>query len=78
VFNLLIELRDSGGFEPHVVAALEARGARYTGANSEALVLTRDKAITKKLLAWHGMPIPSSRRSAAGAAAARRTVSRFR
>src|SRR5262249_4183265 len=58
VFNLLIELRDSGGFEPHVVAALEARGVRYTGCNSEALVLTRDKAITKKLLAWHGMPIP--------------------
>src|SRR5262249_53070284 len=58
VFNLLIELRDSGGYEPHVVAALEARGVRYTGCNSEALVLTRDKAITKKLLAWHGMPIP--------------------
>jgi D-alanine-D-alanine ligase len=58
VFNLLIELRDSGGFEPHVVAALEARGVPYTGCNSEALVLTRDKAITKKLLAWHGMPIP--------------------
>jgi len=58
VFNLLIELRDSGGFEPHVVAVLEARGVRYTGCNSEALVLTRDKAITKKLLAWHGMPIP--------------------
>jgi D-alanine-D-alanine ligase len=58
VFNLLIELRDSGGFEPHVVAALEARGAHYTGCNSEALVLTRDKAITKKLLAWHGFPIP--------------------
>ena len=58
VFNLLIELRDSGGFEPHVVAALEAADVRYTGCNSEALVLTRDKAITKKLLAWHGMPIP--------------------
>jgi D-alanine-D-alanine ligase len=58
VFNLLIELRDSGGFEPHVVAALEARGVHYTGCNSEALVLTRDKAITKKLLAWHGIPIP--------------------
>jgi D-alanine-D-alanine ligase len=59
VFNLLIELRDSGGFEPHVVAALEARGVRYTGCNSEGLVLTRDKAITKKLLAWHGLPIPA-------------------
>ncbi|HKA16435.1 MAG TPA: D-alanine--D-alanine ligase, partial [Myxococcota bacterium] len=58
VFNLLIELRDSGGYEPHVVAALEARGVHYTGCNSEALVLTRDKAITKKLLAWHGLPIP--------------------
>ncbi len=58
VFNLLIELRDSGGYEPHVVAALEARGVPYTGCNSEGLVLTRDKAITKKLLAWHGIPTP--------------------
>ena len=58
VFNLLIELRDSGGYEPHVVAALEARGMPYTGCNSEGLVLTRDKAITKKLLAWHGIPTP--------------------
>ncbi len=59
VFNLLIELRDSGGFEPHVVAALEARGVPYTGCNSEGLVLTRDKAITKKLLHWHGIPTPA-------------------
>jgi D-alanine-D-alanine ligase len=58
VFNLLVELRDSGGFEPHVVAALEVRGVPYTGCNSEALVLTRDKAITKKLLHWHRIPIP--------------------
>ena len=61
VFNLLIELRDSGGFEPHVVAALEARGVPYTGCNSEGLVLTRDKAITKKLLHWHRIPIPEFR-----------------
>jgi D-alanine-D-alanine ligase len=59
VFNLLIELRDSGGFEPHVVAALEASGARYTGCNSEGLVLTRDKALTKKLLGWHRIPAPA-------------------
>lgn len=58
VFNLLIELRDSGGFEPHVVAALEARGVPYTGCNSEGLVLTRDKAIAKKLLGWHRIPTP--------------------
>jgi D-alanine-D-alanine ligase len=31
---------------------------RFTGCNSEALVLTRDKAITKKLLHWHRIPIP--------------------
>jgi D-alanine-D-alanine ligase len=58
VFNLLIELRDSGGFEPHVVSALEARGVPYTGCNSEGLVLTRDKAITKKLLGWHRIAMP--------------------
>ncbi len=58
VFNLLIELRDSGGFEPHVVAALEAAAVPYTGCNSEGLVLTRDKALTKKLLGWHRVPVP--------------------
>ncbi|MEM7412638.1 MAG: ATP-grasp domain-containing protein [Myxococcota bacterium] len=58
VFNLLIELRDSGGFEPHVVAALEARGIPYTGCNSEALVFTRDKVVTKTLLAAQGIPMP--------------------
>ena len=59
VFNLLIELRDSGGFEPHVVAALEAAGTPYTGCNSEGLVLTRDKALAKKLLGWHRIPVPA-------------------
>ena len=58
VFNLLIELRDSGGFEPHVVAALEARGVPYTGCSSEALVFTRDKTVTKTLLAAEGIPMP--------------------
>jgi len=58
VFNLLVELRDSGGYEPHVVAALEARGVPFTGCNSEGLTLTRDKAITKKLLGWHRIPVP--------------------
>ena len=58
VFNLLIELRNSGGFEPHVVAALEARGIPYTGCNSEGITLARDKSIAKKLLRAEGVPVP--------------------
>ncbi len=59
VFNLLMELRGSSRFEPHVVAALEERGVPYTGCNVEGLMLTNDKALTKKLLAWHGVPVPA-------------------
>ncbi len=58
VFNLLLELRDSGGYEPHVVSALEARGVPFTGCNSEGLVLTRDKALSKTLLRAHDVPVP--------------------
>jgi len=71
VFNLLLELRDSGGYEPHVVAALEARGVSYTGCNSEGLVLARDKALSKTLLRAYGVPVPDFAAIALGSRARR-------
>lgn len=39
-------------------ALLEAEGYRYTGSPPVALVTTRNKAMSKKLLAYHGVQVP--------------------
>lgn len=42
-----------------VPALLEAEGYRYTGAPPLALLVTRNKAMSKKVLAYHGVNVPS-------------------
>jgi D-alanine-D-alanine ligase len=49
VFNLV---------EQHVVSYLELRKQKYTGCNPRGLTLARDKALTKKVLAYHRIPSP--------------------
>jgi D-alanine-D-alanine ligase len=39
-------------------ALLEAEGYRYTGAPPMALLVTRNKAMSKKILAYHGINVP--------------------
>ena len=58
VFNLLMEFRDLGSFQAHVVSYLELLGAHYTGCNSRGILLTRDKALCKKILRYHRIPSP--------------------
>src|SRR5206468_5961578 len=41
-----------------VASILDMLGLPYTGASSEGLMLARDKALTKKVLAYHGILIP--------------------
>ena len=41
-----------------VPSLLEAEGIRYTGASPLALMLTRNKALSKKVLAHHGVCVP--------------------
>ena len=66
-FNLVEEFRGIGHFDQHVVSYLELRRQPYTGCNPRGLTLARDKAITKKILAYHGIKVPEfaifSRRS---------------
>jgi D-alanine-D-alanine ligase len=40
------------------VSYLELRKQAYTGCNPRGLTLTRDKALTKKILAYHGHKVP--------------------
>jgi D-alanine-D-alanine ligase len=57
-FNLLEGFDDVPGYDANVVAYLELLKQRYTGCNSRGLLLSRDKALAKKLLAWHRISVP--------------------
>ena len=57
-FNLLMEFQDLATYQTHIVSYLELLGARYTGCNSRGILLTRDKALCKKILRYHRVPTP--------------------
>jgi D-alanine-D-alanine ligase len=58
VFNLLEEFQGEAIYDQHVVAYLELLRMPYTGCNPRGLVLARDKALAKKLVAWDGIRVP--------------------
>ena len=58
VFNLSERYRDRSALDYTVAAVLEMLDMPYTGASSEGLMLARDKALTKKVLAYEGIRIP--------------------
>jgi len=57
-FNLLEEWDSVALYDQNVVAYLELLGVKYTGCNPRGLMLARDKALSKKLLAYHRVSIP--------------------
>jgi D-alanine-D-alanine ligase len=57
-FNLVEEFGGIGHFDAHVVSYLELRNQPYAGCNPRGLMLARDKALTKKILAYHGFKVP--------------------
>lgn len=58
VFNLLEEFLGRQEFDHHVVSFLELMQVPYTGCHPRGLILARDKALSKKLLAYHHLPVP--------------------
>ena len=58
VFNLLEEFNGIVTYDQHVVAYLELMRQPYTGCNPRGLLLSRDKPLAKKLLAYHRIPSP--------------------
>jgi D-alanine-D-alanine ligase len=61
VFNLLEEFRGEAIFDAHVVGYLELQHTPYTGCNPRGLLLARDKALSKKVLAYHRIRVPKFR-----------------
>jgi D-alanine-D-alanine ligase len=57
-FNLLEAFDEVGVFDQNVVGYLELKRMPYTGCNPRGLLLARDKAISKKLLHFHRIPVP--------------------
>ncbi|MEZ5923314.1 MAG: ATP-grasp domain-containing protein [Hyphomicrobiaceae bacterium] len=58
VFNLIEEFHRIAHFDQHVVSYLELIRQPYTGCNPRGLTIARDKALTKKILAYDGLKVP--------------------
>jgi len=58
IFNLLEDFFGLREFDHHVVSYLELLRMPYTGCNPRGLVLARDKALSKKILAYHRIAVP--------------------
>jgi D-alanine-D-alanine ligase len=58
VFNLSESFHHSRAHEPNIPALLELMKVRYTGSGPDALLLCKDKAIAKKILAYHHVRVP--------------------
>lgn len=57
-FNLLEEFDGISLYDQHVVSYLELLHVPYTGCNPRGLMLARDKALAKKVFAFHRIPYP--------------------
>lgn len=58
VFNVLDQFSHIVAYDHHVVAYLELMRQPYTGCNPRGMMLSRDKVLTKQLLAWHRIATP--------------------
>ncbi|MCP5179927.1 MAG: D-alanine--D-alanine ligase [Pseudomonadales bacterium] len=59
VFNLLEDFAGIVNYDHYVVAYLEMLRQPYTGCNPRGLMLSRDKVLTKQILAWHRVATPA-------------------
>jgi len=59
VLNLMESFASVTTFDQNVVSYLELLGLPYTGCNPRGQILARDKALSKKLLAYHRIPVPA-------------------
>jgi len=59
VFNGCEAFRGHARHEYALAAVLEMHGYRYTGSSPTALLVARNKSLTKKILAYHGIRVPA-------------------
>lgn len=59
VFNGCEAFQGHARYEYAVAAVLEMHGYRHTGSSPTALLVARNKSLTKKVLAYHGIRVPA-------------------
>jgi len=57
-FNLLEEFQGIVTYDQYVIAFLELMRQPYTGCNPRGMMISRDKALSKQILAYHRIPTP--------------------
>jgi D-alanine-D-alanine ligase len=77
VFNGCEAFRGRARHEYGIAAVLEMHGYRYTGSPPTALLVARNKALTKKVLAYHGIRVPAFAEFPRGAEPVRPSALRF-
>src|SRR5215813_7255377 len=66
VFNLCESFADDDTADFKIAAFLELIGKKYTGSGTHGLMLAQDKAIAKKIFAFHGIHTPTFAKSFRG------------
>jgi D-alanine-D-alanine ligase len=59
VFNLLEQFHGETAYDQNVASYLELLRVPFTGCNPRGLMLARGKALSKKLLHYHRIPVPA-------------------
>jgi len=59
LFNLVEQFKNNPGFDQNIVSLLEMQGVPFTGCGATGLVLCKHKGISKKILGYHGIPVPN-------------------
>ena len=77
VFNECEGFRGHARHEYAVAAVLELYGYRYTGSSPTGLLVARNKSLTKKILAYHGIRVPAFAEFPAGEKPRRPSELRF-
>lgn len=77
VFNGCEAFAGAARHEYGIAAVLEMHGYRYTGSSPTGLLVARNKSLTKKILAFHGIRVPAFAEFAPGEAAVRPSELRF-
>src|SRR5687767_7680368 len=66
VFNLAESFADDDTADFKITAFLELLGKKYTGTGTHGLMLAQDKAVAKKIFAFHGIHTPTFAKSFRG------------
>src|SRR5687767_4700888 len=66
VFNLAESFADDDTADFKIAAFLELLGRKYTGTGTHGLMLAQDKAVAKKIFAFHGIHTPTFAKSFRG------------